>query len=148
MIFQSTRPVRGATAGHQDPGHCDGISIHAPRAGRDTKAAALRAGDIISIHAPRAGRDFGGVGEDGLPGDFNPRAPCGARPGVISLRPGSKLFQSTRPVRGATLIILNSGAASRRFQSTRPVRGATSPVLPQAYNLVYFNPRAPCGARR
>ena len=34
------------------------ISIHAPRAGRD-KAAALRAGDIEN---------------------FNPRAPCGARP--------------------------------------------------------------------
>ena len=79
---------------------------------------------------------------------FNPRAPCGARltqddPGKIadlfqSTRPmrgathqwliatGEAEFQSTRPMRGATRDILNGLAIVWAFQSTRPMRGATS----------------------
>ena len=57
--FQSTRPVRGATGGwdHRQPGSLE-ISIHAPRAGRDAASHAWSMG----------------------PANFNPRAPCGARP--------------------------------------------------------------------
>ena len=57
---------------------------------------------MVSIHAPRAGRDGLVCADFGDFCRFNPRAPCGARPvrmvaaGVISV------FQSTRPVRGAT----------------------------------------------
>ena len=82
--FQSTRPVRGATCmfvvrcscmkhfnprapcGARPPGtrtreRNDMISIHAPRAGRDSRPA-LPGGVVraISIHAPRAGRDLTG----------------------------------------------------------------------------------------
>ncbi len=35
-----------------------------------------------------------------------------------------------------------------RFQSTRPMRGATSCLLVLVSISLYFNPRAPCGARR
>ena len=55
--FQSTRPARGATT------LCCGIalrpvvSIHAPRAGRDSGRHGHGDGDTVSIHAPRAGRD-------------------------------------------------------------------------------------------
>ena len=59
---------------------------------------------------------------------FNPRAPCGARriaPLVCNGRCG---FQSTRPVWGATLSLLNV-FKSLRFQSTRPVWGATQVVF-------------------
>ena len=57
-------------------------------------------------------------------------------------------FQSTRPMRGAT-----SNAVKRRqydlFQSTRPMRGATVECcMHRAVHIFYFNPRAPCGARR
>ena len=56
-IFQSTRPVRGATV----------------------ECLNMLKGAEISIHAPRAGRD--GVYElsSHLDTNFNPRAPCGAR---------------------------------------------------------------------
>ena len=103
IIFQSTRPARGATekfncfTGHRF------ISIHAPREGRDAvrinpsfdnsrfqstrpargaTRAFLRTGKTtcISIHAPREGRDSRGSG-------------------IFFIR---KLFQSTRPARGAT----------------------------------------------
>ena len=82
------------------------ISIHAPLAGRDVAAAALfRQSLPISIHAPLAGRD----------------KPC------TNVQSIDKIFQSTRPLRGATRA---SGATARmkRFQSTRPLRGATANV--------------------
>ena len=78
--FQSTRPVQGATPVSGQPRARQGISIHAPRAGRDILeyipaaralkfqstrpvqgATGWRTGTPllqgISIHAPRAGRD-------------------------------------------------------------------------------------------
>ena len=100
--FQSTRPVWGATAGADGNGGAAGISIHAPRVGRDQLVESVCIGKIISIHAPRVGRDtarrptrqipsqfqstrpvWGATAEDSRAGRnrgyFNPRAPCGAR---------------------------------------------------------------------
>ena len=56
-IFQSTRPVRGATKPTQVGGTSCMISIHAPRAGRDLTGTGTTWIGLISIHAPRAGRD-------------------------------------------------------------------------------------------
>ena len=56
--FQSTRPVRGATSSKTADGVFPTISIHAPRAGRDTRWSTM------TSFRP----------------NFNPRAPCGARP--------------------------------------------------------------------
>ena len=57
-IFQSTRPVWGATAILSRLAKPTKISIHAPRVGRDAIARHF-AGLLyaISIHAPRVGRD-------------------------------------------------------------------------------------------
>ena len=57
-VFQSTRPVRGATNVNQIVQQSGTISIHAPRAGRDLLVISFL---LISTY-------------------FNPRAPCGARP--------------------------------------------------------------------
>ena len=58
MIFQSTLPVRGATAGIAADETERIISIHAPREGSDFAAiGTARDGRIISIHAPREGSD-------------------------------------------------------------------------------------------
>ena len=77
--FQSTRPVRGATAMRLFYLCISLISIHAPRAGRDLcgQQGLRRAG--ISIHAPRAGRDSQTQTTWPDRANFNPRAPCGAR---------------------------------------------------------------------
>ena len=124
------------------------ISIHAPHAGRDLCNRRRGAGSYISIHAPHAGRDpASGAG-------FSSPA----------------LFQSTRPMRGATRLSFShrpprlisihaphagrdtlhrSGAANvHQFQSTRPMRGATAWRRGCSGSPAYFNPRAPCGARR
>ncbi len=102
VIFQSTRPARGATPLGLVGGEFARISIHAPRAGRDVHVRHRPHIRRVSIHAPRAGRDL---------------VPNGSAP-VVSR------FQSTRPARGAT----SSGmrrASNVAFQSTRPARGAT-----------------------
>ena len=125
-LFQSTHPVRGATG--LAVGFCGGalISIHAPREGCDGSGEAATGHAGISIHAPREGCD---------------------------IMRGSKatqkaVFQSTHPVRGATIKTclaladylisihapregcdcceLTSMVSYSQFQSTHPVRGATA----------------------
>ena len=81
------------------------------------------------------------------PFHFNPRAPCGARHYLETTITDIDLFQSTRPVRGATLGY-SAALSTFSFQSARPVRGATSSDPKQAGWGQNFNPRAPCGARR
>ena len=125
-LFQSTRPLRGATARARRPGATAPISIHAPLAGRDVAVPGHAADTIgfqsthplrgatttkvdvytsigISIHAPLAGCDRTAAVRRRVCGDFNPRTPCGAR--------------------------LHTRRASRAC-------------------ALHFNPRAPCGARR
>ena len=83
-VFQSTRPVRGATTVNTNYKQYELVSIHAPRAGRDRACLCSREDD----------------------NRFNPRAPCGARRLVEVRRLKAAMFQSTRPVRGATYCIL------------------------------------------
>ncbi len=122
--FQSTRPLRGATAPPPRPTGLTGISIHAPLAGRDGSPSLIPSTSI----------------------NFNPRAPCGARLKAAHSRYTHNAFQSTRPLRGATSP-LSCRYVSVIFQSTRPLRGATGRVSARPVFLFHFNPRAPCGAR-
>ena len=126
-IFQSTHPVRGATI--DNPLFVRGrvISIHAPREGCDaTRHNLSPAFASISIYAPREGCDAISMSD------------------CVSVGK----FQSTHPVRGATVNIpapqkfprisihapregcdkgeIRSPVADVRFQSTHPVRGATT----------------------
>ena len=80
ILFQSTLPVRGATCVLLQRSDPRIISIHAPRAGSDLRPKIERNDHGISIHAPRAGSD----------------PPTSARSS------GTRKFQSTLPVRGAT----------------------------------------------
>ena len=105
--FQSTLPARGATRLRCALSLRPIISIHAPRTGSDIHAlVALGRVLEISIHAPRTGSDNEDLG-----------TPC-----------CKKLFQSTLPARGATMM---DGwlAYHVTFQSTLPARGATYPRI-------------------
>ena len=79
LLFQSTRPMRGATSFLPDSLILIDISIHAPHAGRDAQNDTGDGENHISIHAPHAGRDLPRSRPDAQARDFNPRAPCGAR---------------------------------------------------------------------
>ena len=126
LIFQSTRPLRGATDVDLRVELAIGISIHAPLAGRD--------GDLTA--------DLTRAVED-----FNPRAPCGARRNRFQVCPPETPFQSTRPLRGATLKPNEYLRTTSNFNPRAPC-GARLPAssIPHALNG-HFNPRAPCGAR-
>ena len=145
--FQSTRPARGAT----------------------DRPYGWQAAVRVSIHAPRAGRDSGKAPRSLTMGGFNPRAPRGARPNTPVHGLTGDMFQSTRPARGATLCDAEA-IPPNGFQSTRPARGATAleidVMLCDAVSIHApragrddnrlgphrwrggFNPRAPRGARR
>ena len=148
IIFQSTRPVWGATAPVGDPG------------GRNR----------ISIHAPRVGRDFHQRGHYAAGSDFNPRAPCGARRGL----PGAQMGAGTisihaprvgrdlppPPPFGSFLISIHAPRVGRDDPPGAPVYAASDfnprapcgarPLRPHwpPWTHTNFNPRAPCGARR
>jgi len=103
VLFQSTRPARGAT-GMRNEIILDGW-FQSTRPARGATSGGGGTGNLakVSIHAPRAGRDFIGRGAALVVVCFNPRAPRGARhafdvPGGVSVE-----FQSTRPARGATV---------------------------------------------
>ena len=56
-------------------------------------------------------------------------------------------FQSTHPLRGATIVRMHDMRAGV-FQSTHPLRGATAAALMEVHQPRNFNPRTPCGVRR
>ena len=57
LMFQSTRPVWGATYDRYNAAYLVKVSIHAPRVGRDQDAKEWINTYWVSIHAPRVGRD-------------------------------------------------------------------------------------------
>ena len=123
-VFQSTRPMRGATISILSMSSNGIISIHAPHAGRDSPPKNWGQGKGISIHAPHAGRDKFSNTFPPVPTDFNPRAPCGAR--LDSARHTCRPYYfnprapcGARPVDSAFIRWMAI------FQSTRPMRGAT-----------------------
>ena len=98
--------MRGATA--RVPSVKCGSGYFNPRApcgARRVRHSAYQAASGISIHAPHAGRD-----------------PDGNSTFTVLFR-----FQSTRPMRGAT-IVSSQTMDFDKFQSTRPMRGATAKV--------------------
>ena len=54
-----------------------------------------------------------------------------------------RVFQSTRPVKGATALVGAAAESNLTFQSTRPVKGATGANLHLQDHVFSFNPRAP-----
>ena len=100
----------------------------------------------ISIHAPHAGRDMEAFSHALYVPDFNPRAPCGAR--LVCVRPQClRPYFNPRAPCGARLQTEMDITGTTAFQSTRPMRGATIRTPKNPGRVSHFNPRAPCGAR-
>ena len=107
-----------------------------------TEAARIRARYAdVSIHAPHAGRDLPPHSVSTPTICFNPRAPCGARPVHTNSIAGFPMFQSTRPMRGATRTG-RTQSPHLLFQSTRPMRGATFSGIP-LIKVVWFQSTRP-----
>ena len=78
--------------------------------------------------------------------NFNPRSPYGERRLIPPVNVPKFLFQSTLPLRGATIRITPK-VTVKEFQSTLPLRGATRAFWLKYRTSVDFNPRSPYGER-
>ena len=148
-----------------EPRRCVQVSIHAPRVGRDIIDGMLhRYGGGFNPRAPCGARHLDACHACHFVG-FNPRAPCGARRNISLAASAAGVFQSTRPVWGATVgnasqFLQNAVSihaprvgrdlhtsfqhpSARQFQSTRPVWGATDAarVAPQRPHVSIHAPR-------
>ncbi len=101
--FQSTRPVRGATYDDWRAVYVDKFQSTRPVRGATNGGITAQPQIDVSIHAPRTGRDQRRDHSTAADRCFNPRAPYGARPVKDEAFAALKPFQSTRPVRGATV---------------------------------------------
>ncbi|EGK58591.1 hypothetical protein HMPREF9081_1897 [Centipeda periodontii DSM 2778] len=79
-LFQSTRPVRGATHYKRRMKARASFQSTRPVRGATGQLSRRRPPYRVSIHAPRAGRDTAAQRFALTVWGFNPRAPCGARP--------------------------------------------------------------------
>ena len=101
------------------------ISIHVPLAGHDIRQSRIEpVVFFISIHVPLAGHDRNSCLAPRPANNFNPRAPCGARPSGGGDSRRQIVFQSTCPLRGTTQLV-EYWLLQSAFQSTCPLRGTT-----------------------
>ena len=143
-LFQPTRPLRGAT---QPTGGCTGvlpsISTHAPLAGRDVYRRRRCAHLLyISTHAPLAGRDRSDGCGSSAARDFNPRAPCGARPLPASASSPSANFNPRAPCGARQQKCTNHYA---HFCDNRQISDAFAQNAACQGILLLFDAGKPCG---
>jgi len=169
LEFQSARPARGATAQSEQHLAPAGVSIRAPRAGRDPpRTPSARAATCFNPRAPRGARQE--LAQDGAElqefqsarpargatfvlgrvrwiGQVSIRAPRAGRDLSASPANGTISGFNPRAPRGARHLSDLFAAEHAEFQSARPARGATGASPCGATGTCRFNPRAPRGAR-
>ena len=166
--FQSTLPMRGATPYSPFSLRHSPISIHAPHAGSDGLSWL---GRLLHIHfnprSPCGERLLAQFNWHTIR-NFNPRSPCGERRRRVERIVYTYRFQSTLPMRGATigkmldnqLVLIsihaphagsdNNGDFMYQWASNFNPRSPCGERLPTGILmclLMYFNPRSPCGER-
>ena len=124
-LFQSTRPMRGATT---------------------CKVLQAFAWDI-SIHAPHAGRDIRAINHVVYKFDFNPRAPCGARPPLQTFPRRAPYISIHAPHAGRDGGCKSAYTRRSYFNPRAPCGARRRATMSWNAMLTHFNPRAPCGAR-
>ena len=80
------------------------------------------------------------------PARFNPRSPCGERPGKQLILYGDVKFQPTLPLRGATPARA-AGRGPLAVSTHAPLAGSDGPGMRRRCGPACFNPRSPCGER-
>ena len=146
------------------------ISIHAPHAGSDNgNDVLLTVRDHFNPRSPCGERrPCNGTGKNclwnfnprspcgerryntgayGRAINFNPRSPCGERPAAMQKELRDMEFQSTLPMRGATMVSTrlppNNKISIHAPHAGSDISGPLPPSTPSN-----FNPRSPCGERQ
>ena len=148
-IFQPTRPLRGATVRRAESAARDGISTHAPLAGRDgVNAHQIIGGYVFQPTRPLRGATQRDIDES-IKAQISTHAPLAGRDRACGTGDAIDMIISTHaPLAGRDFDLDNPDQMAKIFQPTRPLRGATQRTKFRASVSGHFNPRAPCGARR
>ena len=123
--FQSTRPVRGATANDGDSNSI----VHQFQSTHPMRGATL-------FHYTTPMADI-----------FQSTRPVWGATGGLQVVHGVHGISIHAPSAGCDRDAIPAGGSGNLFQSTRPAWGATFLLHRNPLPLPYFNPRAPCGAR-
>ena len=128
LTFQSTRPIRGATNGLSNNMLCNDISIHAPHTGRDSTWGAPSATCWgFQSTRPIRGATRPACARPCRRAYFNPRAPYGARLKINIMLAVAQDISIHAPHTGRDYDSQQCVVHDYPFQSTRPIRGATVP---------------------
>ncbi len=100
----------------------------------------------VSIHALLAECDSQGILERLQSLGFNPRTPCGVRPGPVPTRFYLSAFQSTHSLRSATVGVFRTPDLCQ-VSIHALLAECDQSVTPTESILNGFNPRTPCGVR-
>ena len=152
--------------------HNNQISIHVPREGHDRPQMLPTAQRLLfQSTCPARGTTPSLISAVAANGNFNPRAPRGARPAAITpfgsrilisihvpreghdgglryLSVGGEIISIHVPREGHDIPPPRRRRPDILFQSTCPARGTTKKLHQPGRGRLYFNPRAPRGARR
>ena len=147
--FQSTHPLRGATSSSTRMRGTGTFQSTHPLRGATIPPSETVVRMAISIHAPLAGCDAARAPTSFRSSHFNPRTPCGVRPGQPCAKLDLQGFQSTHPLRGATQTHAVVDLV-QIFQSTHPLRGATRvPIVFRSHRPISIHaPLAGCDTHR
>ena len=147
LTFQPTRPLRGATQFFFTDSTHFLFQPTRPLRGATKKMTVSGLPSKISTHAPLAGRDIEVLRRRGYMVHFNPRAPCGARQGRPQRVTGTFPISTHAPLAGRDFD--DSCIVDELPISTHaPLAGRDWTKRDISLIRSYFNPRAPCGARR
>ena len=124
------------------------ISTHAPLAGRDQQQPLAYTQTQISTHAPLAGRDLCLSFPSMCCVNFNPRAPCGARPSRSAFRGAETDFNPRAPCGARPSGLQRPQPRPAEISTHAPLAGRDYLPCRPPGTASDFNPRAPCGARR
>ena len=124
------------------------ISIHAPHAGSDPDSVIVRYYVFNFNPRPPCGeRLIDPQNSKDVFLYFNPRPPCGERPLIHLDVLLSTQISIHAPHAGSDWKLSIRKCMVTQFQSTPPMRGATTNLIKMDRQIVYFNPRPPCGER-
>ena len=168
--FQSTHPLRGATALIRSGAFTEKIfqSTHPLRGATLCYRLDGKPARYFNPRTPCGVRRSARSTETRMD-DFNPRTPCGVRPRRMCMRARCTKFQSTHPLRGATCaersttermnISIHAPLAGCDYchpcagnpigiSIHAPLAGCDDTKLTvSAWQKGHFNPRTPCGVR-
>ena len=127
FIFQSTLPVRGATAAGVPAAYLQRyFNPRSPCGERPVVGVNASSSKGFQSTLPVRGATPPAQGGEADPSNFNPRSPCGERPFLPSAPPSSYQISIHAPRAGSDIAARHIVPRNDVFQSTLPVRGATN----------------------